>query len=216
MKFKRFFFLFFILICFSGCTKIMQIDYNEIIASVVTSKYNVTNRTRRGYKYYVPSGINSIETNDFNEKLASSKYYYYLYIDVVSYYNRVINEYNINSNAIFSAPINYEDKYGYLEINKLENKKYFIEIMYNYAKIEVMVDKCDLKESITNSIIVLSSINYNNNILESVVGDNALEFNEESYNIFETKKRENDFLDVETKDDHENEEESIEDPDLVD
>ena len=197
-----------------GCTKIKESDYNDILVSAVTSKYNIINKNRTGYKYYLPNEMASLETNDYNEILASSKYKYYLYVDVVSYYNRIINEYNVNSDAYYSAPINYEDKYGYLEINKQKNGKYLVEIMYNYAKIEIIVDEKDLKEVVTNSIIILSSINYNSNILESVIGDNALEFNEENYNIFETKKENKDFLDVETE--NEEVQEELEDPDLVD
>ena len=34
-------------------------------------------------------------------------------------------------------PISSEDKYGYLEINKIENHKNFIEIVYSYARIEL-------------------------------------------------------------------------------
>ncbi len=203
------------LLLFTGCTNVNKSSYDEIIASVISSKYDVINLYRTGYKYYVPNGITSIQTRDFNEILASSNNYYYLYVDVVSYYNRIINEYSVNDNAFYSVPINYEDKFGYIEINEQDNKKYLVEIMYNYAKIEVMVDKCDLKNAISNSMIILSSIKYNNDILESIIGDNALEFNEENYDIFQTKKKATNYLDVEANDIYE-EKEDLEDPDLVD
>jgi len=199
----------------SGCTKINKINYDEIIASVVTSNYNITNQTRTGYKYYIPSGMSSIKTEEYNEVISSSNYNYYLYVDVVSYYNRVIKEFDTDSNAYYSYTINYEDKYGYLEINKQENKKYLVEIMYNYAKIEVIVEECDLKSAVTNSIIILSSINYNNDILENIIGDNVLEYGEENYDIFQAKKKESSYLDVETIDEEYIEEEIV-DPDLVD
>ena len=203
------------LLLLTGCTNIMNENYMDIISRVVVSRYNITNEYRTGYKYYIPNSMSSVDSKDYNEVLASANYHYYLYVDVVSYYNRVLSDYKIDDNAYFSSNINYEDKYGYLEVNKQSNNKYLVEIMYNYAKIEVMVDESDLKTAITNSIIILSSIQYNNDILESIVGDNVLEFNEETFNIFQTKKKESNYLDVEAKDIYQ-EEDQNDDPDLVD
>ena len=199
----------------SACTKINDTNYNDIISNVVNSRYDVSNQYKTGYKYYAPRGLSPIVSNDYNEVLSSSKYRYYLYVDVVSYYNRVIKDYKVDNNAYFSSIINFEDKYGYLEINKQDNKKYLVEIMYNYAKIEVMVEECDLAASVTNSIIILSSIEYNNDILSSIIGDNALEFNEETFNIFETKKKESNYLDVYTNDENDDENSNADDPDLI-
>ena len=193
---KKIVLLFIMLLLVSSCANIKSLNYDEIISSVVTSKYNIINQNKTGYKYYIPSGMSSISSTDYNEIISSANYNYYLYVDVVSYYNRVIMEYNHDDNAYLSVPINYEDKYGYLEVNKQSNDKYLIEIMYNYAKIEVMVDEIDLKSAITNSMIILSSINYNNEILASIIGNNVLEVNEESFNIFQVKKKDRNSLDV--------------------
>ena len=212
---KRFFLLIICMIVLCGCTYINKASYNDLIVSVVTSEYNLVNEYRTGYKYYIPSGVDSILVSDFNEKLNDGKYNYYLYVDVVSYYNRVINEYEVNNVAYYSNKIDFEDKYGYIEINRQENNKYFIEIMYNYAKIEVIVDECDLNKAITNSIIMLSSISYNNEILSNVVGENIFEFNDEEFNIFKVKRQSSNFLEVESQNIYENVEEEI-DPDLVD
>lgn len=213
---KRRFILFMICMTFlCGCTYINKASYNDLIVSVVTSEYNLVNEYRTGYKYYIPNGVDSILVSDFNEKLNDGKYNYYLYVDVVSYYNRVINEYEVNNVAYYSNKIDFEDKYGYIEINRQENNKYFIEIMYNYAKIEVIVDECDLNKAITNSIIMLSSISYNNEILSNVVGENIFEFNDEEFNIFKVKRQSSNFLEVESQNIYENVEEEI-DPDLVD
>ncbi len=212
---KKIIIIAFFVLFLCGCTKVNDINYDEIISSVIVSKYDLVNLNRTGYKYYSPNGISSINSTEYNEILSSSKYNYYLYVDVVSYYNRTIKDYILNENAFISQPINYEDKYGYLEINLQSNNKYLVEIMYNYAKIEVMVDEKDLKSTVANSIIILSSIKYNNEILESIVGDNALEFNEENYDIFQTKKQVTNYLDVEANDIYQ-ENQDIEDPDLVD
>ena len=204
-----------ILLIITGCTNIKNEDYNSIIQRVVESRFNITNEYRTGYKYYIPNSMSSVDSKDYNEVLATSNYKYYLYVDVVSYYNRILNDYQIDNNAFFSTKITFEDKFGYLEVNKQQNNKYLVEIMYNYAKIEVMVEECDLKQAIANSIIILSSIEYNNEILESIIGDNVLEFNEETFNIFQTKKKESNYLDVEANDIYK-EEDQTDDPDLVD
>src|SRR5574344_298305 len=202
-----------LLLIVTGCTKINDLNYNDIISSVVTSKYNLANQYRTGYKYYLPNGISSIDSKDFNETLASSNIKYYLYVDVVSYYNRVVEEYKEDSSAYYSLKINYEDKYGYLEVNQQKNNKYFIEIMYNYAKIEMIVDEDELNEAITNAIIILTSMNYNNSVLTNIVGDNVLQFNEEEFNIFKAKKQESDFLDVESSNVYDDSASDVEDPD---
>ena len=89
--------------------------------------------------------------------------------------------------------------------------------MYNYAKIEVIVDSNNLKEAITNSIVILSSIDYNKDVLANIIGDNVLQFNEETYDIFKTKKQDSDFLDVESNNIYDNNDENTkeEDPDLI-
>ena len=213
---KKFVVLIVMVLLLTGCTNIQKEDYNDIISSVVTSKYDVYNEFRSGYKYYMPNSMSSVDTKDFNEKITSAKYNYYLYVDVVSYYNRTLKEFVSDDKALYSKSISYEDKYGYLEINRQDNGKYLVEIMYNYAKIEVMVEESDLKVATTNAMIILSSINYNSDILESIVGDNVLEFNDETFNIFQTKKKESNYLDVEASDIYEETDEKVEDPDLID
>ena len=124
------------------------------------------------------------EIYDFNEVIVSKNYKIYMYVDMVSYYNKVLNEYQINENAYFSSDITYNGISGYLEINSIKDK-YLIEIMYNYAKIELMVDYDYLKEAITNSIVILSTIKYNDEIIENMMDDDLFNFQEEKLNIFD-------------------------------
>jgi hypothetical protein len=85
--------------------------------------------------------------------------------------------------------------------------------MYNYAKIEVMVEEDDINYAVTNAMIVLSSIDYNSDILSSIIGDNVLEFNEETFDIFQAKKKETTYLDVGSSSNTEETKEH--DPDLI-
>ncbi len=199
-------------IILTGCTSIDNISYDEIISEIVSSKYEIYNENRSGYKYYTPSNISSNDTIDYNEILEDDSYRYYFYVDVVSYYNRVIESYEVDNNAFYSKAINYQDKFGYIEINEVSNNKYLLEIMYNYAKIEVIVDKYDLPKAISNSLIILSSVKYNSEILETIVGENILTSKEIEFNIFETKKTESNFLEVEANNIYVEEEN---DPDLI-
>ncbi len=201
-----------LLLC--GCSKINDKNYDELINSVVASNYKIENTYRTGYKYYTPTNMDILNTLDYNETLADDNYKYYFYVDVVSYYNRVIEKFKEDDKAVYSKSINYEDKYGYIEINKWKNGKYLLEIMYNYAKIEVIVDEENIKSAITNSMVVLSSVKYNNNLLESIVGENVLTAKEIEFNIFETKKNESNFLKVSEEDVYEDND-VPNDPDLV-
>jgi len=200
----------------TGCNVISVYDsnYDDLINNAIASKYNIVNNYRTGYKYYVPQYIDCLDNDEYNETLEDSNFKYYLYVDAISYYNRVIDNYTVNTDAIYSKEIKYEDKYGYIEINKWKNDRYLLEIMYNYAKIEVIVNSMGLKSAVNNAIIILSSIEYNNNILETIIGDNVLTSKEIEFNIFETKKTESNFLTVSEQDIYE-EEDNVDDPDLV-
>ena len=199
-------------IILTGCTNVNNMSYDEIVNTIVSSKYEIYNENRSGYKYYTPSNISSSNTIDYNEILEDDTYRYYFYVDVISYYNRVIESYEVDNNAFYSKAINYQDKFGYIEINEVSNNKYLLEIMYNYAKIEVIVDKYDLPKAISNSLIILSSVKYNSEILETIVGENILTSKEIEFNIFETKKTESNFLEVEANNIYVEEEN---DPDLI-
>lgn len=182
-----------LLITASGCVKINDNDISILVNEVQNNKLELSNIHRQGYKYYLPVGLMVNKTEDFNEIIVNKNIKYYLYVDIVSYYNKIEKDYKINDKAFISEDISNNDKKGYLEVNQ-KNDKYLIEIMYNYAKIELIVNKDNLEEAITNSIIILSTIKYNNDIIENIMGENVLNFNEEQLDIFEAKGSESNFL----------------------
>lgn len=186
------------LLFISGCS-VVRIDTTSIdnIISVVLSKNNkLYNQIGKGYKYYVPRGVSYMDTNDYNDVLYSNGQYYYLYIDIISYYHAVTRDYNVNENAYYSKAININDKFGYLEINKQENGRYFIEFMYNYSKIEALCDYEDINNIILNSSYILSTIKFNENVIKVMLDDEFLDI-EEKYDIFTSKQDTNDFLKLE-------------------
>ena len=175
-----------LILLLTGCININKSSYETIINEVLTSKVNIYNQYRDGYKYYLPHGLYVSTSKEYNELIKSERYNYYLYIDVISYLNQVKNKYKENSSSNYSFLINSGDKSGYLEINE-EKDKYLVEIMYNYAKIEVIVEEKDIKKAISNAIIILSSIHYNDSVLNSINEANILSYGDEAIDIFNSK-----------------------------
>ncbi len=183
---------------FSGCS-VVRIDTNNInnTIEVVLSKNNTLfNQIGQGYKYYVPRGISYLESNEYNDILYSNGNNYYLYIDVVSYYHKKEVIYEINEEAYISRNININEKNGYLEINQQSSGLYYIEFMYNYAKIETLVSEEYIEDAILYSSYILSTIKFNDNVIELSLNDEFL-ITEEKYDIFTSKKNSDGFLKLE-------------------
>lgn len=181
----------------TGCTavRINTNSIDNILKVILTKDNNLYNRIGKGYKYYIPRGVSYIDTNDLNEKLYCDGNYYYLYIDAVSYYYDIKHEYKENKEAYYSKKLENEDKKGYLEINYNDkSNKYFIEFMYNYGKIEALVEKQDIEQVVLNASYILSTVKFNNNIIKLSLGDNNLQQREEQYDIFKIKTETDSYI----------------------
>lgn len=168
----------------TGCT-IVRIDTTNIdnIISVVLSKDNTLyNRIGKGYKYYIPRGVLYIDNSELNDKLYSDGIYYYLYIDAVSYFYKNEVEYKENKDSYYSKKIE-GDKEGYLEINEYEGK-YLINFVYNYATIEAVVDKSQINQVILDASYILSTVKFNDNIIELMLKEDYFTNKEEQYMEF--------------------------------
>lgn len=177
-------------ILFTGCT-VVRIDTTNIdtIVEVVLSKDNhLYNRVGKGYKYYVPRGVTYIDTTELNDKLYSNGNYYYLYIDAVSYYHKVDISYEEDDSLYYSKEIDIQGKQGYLEIQEQENGMYVIEFVYNYAKIEAMVSEEDINEVVLNASYILSTVQFNNDVIKLMLNETYFTNKEETYDIFEDKE----------------------------
>ena len=184
---KKIFLLGIILFLITGCTSINNLSIDEIINDGFSSKINIYNTNRKGYHYYLPKGL-VLETSDnYNEVIKDYKYIYYLYVDIVSYHNKASYSYEENSSAYFSKKLTN----GYVEINSYKNNNYLIEIMNNYAKIEVVVKNEDLKKSLTYAIAILSSITYNDNIIDNYLKSEDFKSNPQEFDIFEVVGKDN-------------------------
>jgi len=179
----------------TGCT-VVRIDTSNIdnIKNVILSKDNkLYNRVGKGYKYYKPRGVSYIDTNELNDILYSDGNYYYLYIDAVSYYYKQDIKYK-EKDTYYSKKIDGEKK-GYLQISKKDNK-YHIEFMYNYAKIEALVNKEDINKVVLDATYILSTVKFNDNIIKLMLDDDYFTNKEEQYDEFKIKEEEinNNFL----------------------
>lgn len=208
---KKIFLLCTLVIFLTGCTSINDSNIDNILKETLSSRVNITNTGRYGYSYYLPRGIRVKNTKSFNERLEDDLYKYYLYVDVVSYNNKTNFKYTINNKAYYSSSLENNGKKGYIEINNYKNNQYLIEIMYNYAKIEVVVYEEDIKNVIANAMTIISSITYNDNVIVKYLANSSFEGNEESFNIFEIVGR-NSYLQIT---DEETQEEKNQDPDYI-
>lgn len=191
----------------SGCT-IVRIDTTSIdnIINVILSKNNdLYNRVGKGYKYYVPRGVNYIDTTDLNEKLYSNGNYYYLYVDAINYYYQKEVSYEEREDVYYSRYINKNNKQGYLEIRELENEQYYVQFMYNYAKIEAMVDKDSLNEVVLNASYILSTIKFNDDVIALNLTEDYFTNPEEVYDIFQTNEENDNYNKLETAEELEEE-----------
>ncbi len=181
----------FLCLMVTGCT-VVRIDTDNIdnILSVVLSKDNeLYNHVGKGYKYYIPREVSYIDTNEFNDKLYSNGIYYYLYVDAVSYYYKTEINYKEKKNVYYSKKIDGK-KEGYLEITK-QKDKYYIEFLYNYAKIEALVNEDEIKNVVLNASYILSTVKFNDNVIELMLQDDYLVNKEEVYDIFSSKNETN-------------------------
>lgn len=186
-----------LVVLLTGCSikKVQSDNIDSIIESVLTKKITLSNAYFDGYKYYLPRGLRLAEKKDYNAKLVSGKNTYYLFVDVIAYYNEVDNSFE-PSGGYYSKELNFNNKKGYIEITKKEDL-FFIEIMYNYAKIETLVDEKDLNTAIINSCYILSSVQFNDKVIETLIGENALDYKETIFNIFGPHRDTDEFLQYE-------------------
>jgi len=191
-KMKKFILLFTLVFLTTGCTyqNLNDMPIDDCAEYVIENNTNIYNVSKIGYRYYLPRGFTTIDDVEYNEVLFSEGYKYYMYIDIVSYYNKIDSTYTYNGDAYLSQYLNYANNEGYLEVTKRDNNMFFVEMMYNYAKIEVLVREKDLKSSIINISYILSSIRYNNSVIESKLKSTTVNYKEKVFKVEKPKGEE--------------------------
>ena len=180
--------IFILVLLVSGCTvvRIYTTDIDNIINVVLSKDNDLYNRVGSGYKYYIPRGVSYIDTDELNDKLYSNGSYYYLYVDVIGYTNGVKVDYEENKDAYYSRVISKDDGFdssGYIEIIK-EDDLYRIMFSYNYARIETIVEEENVNLAVLNSAYILSTIQFNTDVIELMLDDDYFTNREEKYEVF--------------------------------
>lgn len=181
-----------LILILSGCMKIDKNSQNYI--SIINNCLNtktISNDVALGYKYYLPKGVKLIKNYDYNQKFSVGQNDLYMYVDINSYYYKSKLKKQTSDNYYYHK-IKKGKKTGYISISK-SNNLYFTKIVYNYAKMEFYSNSNDLNNLITLSTIILNSIDYNDIIIEKVLGENLGDYSEITYELKKPEDASNDF-----------------------
>lgn len=187
-----------IMLLMTGCsvTKLDSSDLGKNVKILLSEKSSLYNVFYDGYKYYLPKGVGFVTKDDYNAVLKDSVgNKYYLYVDAIGYYNKIENTYKVNNKSHYSKKLDHNKKTGYIQIDEVDSS-YYIQFVYNYAKLEALVDKKDLTSTVSNMCYILRSVKFNDKILDSLIGENTLDYKEENYSLFDSNSSNETFLGV--------------------
>ena len=215
---KKLFLLILTILFLSGCSiqKIDTNDYISLMNKILSYNVKYKNKVNNGYDYYLPKGVVRIESNKYNDILRRDSTKYYLYVDVVSYFYKSDITYKQKSDLYYSGEIKNGDNKGYLQIEEIHDKKnkLYVQMSYNYAKIETYVDKKNLSQAISDLSYILSSISFNDVVLAKEYSSDNPGSKEETYKLFEDKEKNGNFLEYIKEYDKYDEEKASEEAEL--
>lgn len=180
----------------TGCSvkNVSNLTLEENVNYAIKQDVKLVNVNNKGFKYYLPENVNVLIDEEYNQILVSEETKIYMYVDVVSYYNKKEVNYDIYNKAYKYMTLSNKGKEGYIKINK-NNGKFLVEMIYNYGIIEMVVDESKLNELVINATYILSSIKYNKNVIEKLIGEGVFESKEYVYEIFGPEGEEKNILD---------------------
>lgn len=180
----------FCLFLFTGCSaySLNNLSNEDIIKLTINENNKLYNVNNKGYRYNLPIEFSVYSDRDYNQVLLSDNTKYYMNVDVVGYYykNKYIKEHDESDYEFFE--FDHDDKTGYLRITK-NNDNFFVELCYNYAIIEVEVEERKIQYAVSRGITILSSIRYNDYVIEKQLNDKDLDSKETAYKIPEPKDK---------------------------
>ena len=187
--------IFLIVLVITGCSikKVSNDSFDSIINSVLYEESNLSNVNFDGYKFYLPRGSKIYDKDLSNIEIRSGNNTYYLYVDMISYYYKTKKDHVDDNSIFYSKSLNYNNKFGYIDISQV-NDKYFIEVMYNYAKIEAYVDYDNLSKTIINMCYITNSLVFNNSVTNLELNNSDDKLKEEKFDFY-TPKKEGNFID---------------------
>jgi len=193
MKKKRLVLFVVIALILTGCTRITD-NLDEIIQATMSKQNMAVNTVSTGYELYIPIGVKQVTDSEYNQKFKIRNQYIYLYVDTVSYYYKnTLNYKNEENYDYYFKEIQFDDKIGYVGINKISDDEFFCEIVYNYSKIEFYSNKNDLAFVLANSLIIQSSIKFNDNLIAIELESKLDDGREIKYELDKPKNTESTF-----------------------
>ena len=190
---KKVILLIIIALILTGCTRIDG-NVDNIISAMMTNEVEDVNTVSTGYELYIPIGVMQLVDNEYNQKFRIRDTYVYLYVDVVSYYYKnSLNYKSTDSYDYYYKELSLNGKTGYVGINKLDDGSFFVEIVYNYSKIEFYCNERDLPMIVSNSLIIVNSIKYNDNLIKIQLDETTGEGIEVKYELDKPKDSESTF-----------------------
>ena len=195
---KKIILIFSLVLILTGCS-VVRIDtssIDNILNVVLTKKNTLYNQVGQGYKYYLPMGVTYIESDDSNDILYCNGIYYYLYVDTISYYYKTKIDYKENSNVYYSKLLTKKDGFkhsGYVEIEE-KYGLYYLKFVYNYARIEAMVDEENLYDTLLKTSYILSTIKYNDDIVNLMLDADYFTNKTGKYSNYNSKQSSEKFV----------------------
>lgn len=192
---KKLIFLAVIILLVTGCTKITN-NLDEVVNAVFESNKTLVNTVSTNYELYIPMGVKQENDTDYNQKFKIKNRYVYLYVDTISYfYKNMLNYKTNNDYNYYFKELNYNNKTGYIGIDKVETDQYYVQIVYNYSKIEFYSDYEDLPFVLANSLIMQKSIKFNDSLISMQLDTNSSEGRELKYQLDRPKDAASTFSD---------------------
>ena len=190
---KKVMLLIIIALMLTGCVRIDN-NIDGVVNATMNKEIKDVNTVSTNYQLYIPMGVIQLVDNEYNQKLKIKDTHVYLYVDTVSYYYK--NNLNYKKNEDYNyyyKEIKLNDKNGYIGINKLDDNSFFVQIIYNYSKIEFYSNYEDMPIIVSNSLIMLNSIKYNDNLIKNELDDTTSDGREVKYELDKPKDSESTF-----------------------
>ena len=178
----------------TGCN--LRTDYNSInnleyeVNKIINYEVKSRNTYGKGFSYYKPRDFSVLSSDDFNSVLVHNSNKYYLNVDANAYLNRFKSNYIKDDSLYYSLVISNNDKNGYIEIRKGKNDYFYIKMLYNYSYIEVLALKNEVYDAVSSSLVILSSMNYNDKVISALLNENLTSGKSNSYELKGPKKSE--------------------------
>lgn len=214
---KKIIYLTLSIIFLAGCSisKVEDDSFDSMINTILYQDTNLSSISLDGYKFYLPRLTTVEEKNEYNLKIKDKENMYYLYISPIEYYYKTSIDHKVDNNIFYSKNLSYKNYKGYIDIVKL-NDKYFIEAIYNYAKIESYVSDKNLNDAFLNICYILSTIKFNDSVINYKFSNHEFDSTTEEFSIFKSKKDDDNFLKyVEEYDRYNNTNTKVKDDDVI-